>query len=137
MIHCLLIISRHASDYRRRLEDARLPDLEIVSAADVASLPKSAAACDLVFGEPSLIARALPALPAVQWVQATWAGVEPLLDPALRRDYVLTNARGVFGALMSEYVFTYMLAHERRLIEKYGEQRSGRWDPRPPGSLRE
>jgi phosphoglycerate dehydrogenase-like enzyme len=136
-MHSLLILSRHAPDYRRRVEDARLPNLEIVSATDVASLPESAAACDLVFGEPSLIARALPALPAVQWVQATWAGVEPLLDPALRRDYVLTNARGVFGALMSEYVFTYMLAHERRLIEKYEEQRSGRWDPRPPGSLRE
>jgi phosphoglycerate dehydrogenase-like enzyme len=137
MIHSLLVLSRHASDYRRRVEDARLPDLEIVSAADAASLPESAAACDLVFGEPSLIATALPALPAVRWVQATWAGIEPLLDPALRRDYMLTNARGVFGALMSEYVFGYMLAHERRLIEKYEEQKSRRWDPRPPGSLRD
>ena len=37
----------------------------------------------------------------MRWTQATWAGVEPLLDPALRRDYILTNARGVFGGLMS------------------------------------
>ena len=38
----------------------------------------------------------LPSLPGVAWVQSTWAGVEPLLAPSLRRDYVLTNARGVF-----------------------------------------
>src|SRR5262249_55018523 len=95
-----------------------------------------AASCDLVFGEPSQIARALPRLPAVAWVQATWAGVEPLLDPALRRDYVLTNARGGFGALMSEYVFGYLLAHERRMFEKYESQKAGRWDATAPGAIR-
>src|SRR2546423_3156478 len=91
---------------------------------------------DLAFGEPSLLRQILPSLRALRWVQATWAGVEPLLDPALRRDYTLTNARGVFGALMSEYVFAYVLAHERRLLEKYRSQLEGRWDPAPPGSLR-
>jgi phosphoglycerate dehydrogenase-like enzyme len=78
----------------------------------------------------------LDRLPALRWVQATWAGVEPLLDPSLRRDYVLTNARGVFGARMSEYVFGYMLAHERLIFEKYASQREGRWDPVHPGTLR-
>ena len=73
---------------------------------------------------------------SLRWTQATWAGVEPLLDPALRRDYILTNARGVFGGLMSEYVFAYLLAHERRLFEKHASQAAGRWDPTPPGTLR-
>src|SRR6185436_10141976 len=67
---------------------------------------------------------------------ATWAGIEPLLDPSLRRDYVLTNARGVFGGLMAEYVFGYLLAHERRILEKYAAQASRRWDATPPGTLR-
>jgi phosphoglycerate dehydrogenase-like enzyme len=132
----VLILSRRADEYRRLVEAADLSQLEIVSAADVASLPTSAGECDLVFGEPALIARAIGQLPAVRWVQATWAGVEPLLEPSLRKDYTLTNARGVFGALMSEYVFAYMLAHERRLFEKYETQKTGRWDPRPPGTLR-
>src|SRR5262245_38322225 len=78
----------------------------------------------------------MPSLTALRWLQSTWAGVEPLLDPALRRDYVLTNARGVFGGLMSEYVFGYMLAHERRIFEKYAAQQARRWDPAPPGTLR-
>jgi phosphoglycerate dehydrogenase-like enzyme len=73
---------------------------------------------------------------SLRWTQATWAGVEPLLDPALRRDYILTNARGVFGGLMSEYVFAYLLAHERRLFEKHASQRAGRWDTSRPGTLR-
>ena len=73
---------------------------------------------------------------ALRWIQATWAGVEPLLDPTLRRDYTLTNARGVFGGLMSEYVFAYLLAHERRLLDKYRSQLEGRWDKTAPGTLR-
>jgi phosphoglycerate dehydrogenase-like enzyme len=124
-VHRLLILSRHADAYRRLIESARLSGLQIVSSED----------CDVVLGEPSLIAPALPRLTGVTWVQSTWAGVEPLLDPALRRDYVLTNARGVFGGLMSEYVFGYLLAHERRMFEKHAAQQERRWDPTPPGTL--
>jgi phosphoglycerate dehydrogenase-like enzyme len=123
----LLILSKHADLYRALVEAARLPDL--ILTGDEAS-------CDVAFGEPSLIAPALARLTSVRWIQSTWAGVEPLLDRSLRRDYVLTNARGVFGGLMSEYVFGYMLAHERRLIEKYTSQQQARWDPAPPGTLR-
>jgi len=134
------VLSRHAGEYGRLIEAACLPDLDVVSATDPWGLPATASTCDIVFGEPSLVAKALPVLPAVRWVQATWAGVEPLLDPALRllagQDYILTNARGVFGALMSEYVFGYMLAHERRIVEKYDAQKERRWDSRPPGTLR-
>jgi phosphoglycerate dehydrogenase-like enzyme len=69
-------------------------------------------------------------------VQATWAGVEPLLAEGMRRDYVLTNARGVFGGLMSEYVFGYMLARERLIFERYAAQQQRRWDKTAPGTLR-
>jgi phosphoglycerate dehydrogenase-like enzyme len=134
-VHKLLILSRHAPDYRRLIESASLSDLAITAANEPADLPSSAG-FEIVLGEPSLIQQVLTRLPALRWVQATWAGVEPLLGPSLRRDYVLTNARGVFGAMMSEYVFGYMLAHERRMFEKYASQREGRWDPAHPGTLR-
>jgi phosphoglycerate dehydrogenase-like enzyme len=134
-VHRLLILSKHASAYRDLIAVARLPHLDILDASTADALPPEAARCDVVLGEPSLVRGALPQLTAVRWVQATWAGVEPLVDPALRRDYMLTNARGVFGALMSEYVFGYLLAHERRMFEKYAAQQAGRWDPTPPGTL--
>jgi phosphoglycerate dehydrogenase-like enzyme len=132
----LLILSRHANDYQRLIAAARLPDLHVIATSSASEVGGPAASSEIVFGEPSLIRHVVAQLSNLQWVQSTWAGVEPLLDPSLRRDYILTNARGVFGAAMSEYVFGYMLAHERRLLEKYASQRAGRWDPRPPGMLR-
>jgi phosphoglycerate dehydrogenase-like enzyme len=135
-MHKLLILSRHARDYHRLIDAAALPDLAVTSATDPADATARAGDSDLALGEPSLLRRVLPALTSLRWVQATWAGVEPLLDPALRRDYILTNARGVFGGLMSEYVFAYLLAHERRILEKRASQAEGRWDPTHPGTLR-
>jgi len=57
-----------------------------------------------------------------------YAGVEALMDSSLRRDYVLTNARGVFGELMSEYVFGYLLAHEKKIFERRQAQAAHQWD---------
>lgn len=134
-MHRLLILSKHAGAYAQLVEAAHLPDLAITSSADPTAV-SSPDAYDLAFGEPSLIRDALPRLTTLRWVQATWAGVEPLLDPSLRRDYLLTNARGVFGSLMSEYVFGYLLAHERKIFEKRASQAAGKWDPAHPGTLR-
>ena len=126
-MHRLLILSKDAEAYRALIAAAELPGLAVVS---------DQSSCDLVLGEPALVAPVIDRVPQVAWVQSTWAGVEPLLDPRLRRDYVLTNARGVFGGLMSEYVFAYALAHERHLFDKHDAQRSRRWDPTPHGTLR-
>ena len=135
-MHALLILARRAPDYHALVDSARLPDLVIASTTDPADAAVDAASFDLAFGEPALLRQAMPRLTGVRWVQSTWAGVEPLLDPALRRDYILTNARGVFGAQMSEYVFAYLLAHERKIFEKQASQAAGRWDPAPPTRLR-
>jgi len=135
-VHRLLILSRRARDYHDLVAAANLPDLDVTSTSDPADAAPRAADFDLAFGEPSLLRHLIQSMTSLQWAQATWAGVEPLLDPSLRRDYMLTNARGVFGGLMSEYVFAYVLAHERRLLEKYRAQLESKWDATPPGSLR-
>ncbi len=124
----ILIVSKNASQYRKLVADAGLTDLELADSPgpDV----------EVVFGEPNLIRELLPQLPALKWVQSTWAGVEPLLDPALRRDYILTNARGVFGGLMSEFVFGYLLLHERKILQRLEAQKSRRWDASTTGTLR-
>lgn len=127
-MHQVLVLSQKANEYRKLIEAAALPGLSIVD------MP--APECDIVFGEPALVRDLLPMLPALQWVQSTWAGVEPLLNPTLRRDYVLTNARGVFGPLVSEYVFGYMLLHERKILQRYSAQQAGQWDATLTGTLR-
>ncbi len=125
----LLILSRNVAEYRRLVEAADLPGLDGL-------FFEPAPDCDVVFGEPNLVREALPHLPGLKWVQATWAGVEPLLDASLRRDYTLTNARGVFGGLMSEYVLAYLLLHERRILQRLAAQAGQRWDATLTGTLR-
>ncbi len=128
-MHKLLILSKHRSeDYLRLLTAAHLPGLEIHTLSQPSEAAQNHTTCDLIFGEPPLIREVLPYMTGLRWVQATWAGVDQLVDPALRRDYTLTNARGVFGGLMSEFVFGYILLHERRILERYQAQQVGRWD---------
>ena len=62
------------------------------------------AAADVVLGEPSLVREVLPRLSHLQWVQATWAGVEPLLDPSLRRDYLKHGAPSARGHVVKGHV---------------------------------
>lgn len=130
-----LVLTKHPDEYRRLIEAAALPELSLVVAADVDEGLTAAGDADILVGDPARVIAALPRLPKLRWVQLTWAGVERMLDPALRRDYVLTNIRGVFGPLMSEYVFGYLLAHERKIVQRLEAQRAGQWDTTLPGTL--
>jgi phosphoglycerate dehydrogenase-like enzyme len=126
-MHKLLILTHDEDKYRALIEEARLSNLEF------ATQPEPDV--DIVLSEPSLIKAALASLPALSWAQSIWAGIEPLLDPASRRDYILTNARGVFGGLMSEYVIGYLLAHERRILKRLEAQKNKTWDESETGTL--
>lgn len=123
----LLILSRDADAYRRLIEEARLPELEFTS---------DPARSDIVLGEPRLIRETLPNLSTLKWAQSIYAGVEPLVDPTQPRDYVLTNARDVFGELMSEYVFGYLLFHEKKMLDRIKAQQSQQWQRPESGFLR-
>ncbi|MBI5594224.1 MAG: D-2-hydroxyacid dehydrogenase [Deltaproteobacteria bacterium] len=135
-MHGLLILSQYADEYLRLIRAANPPGLSIMATSAPEEGVTFGPDCDIVLGEPSLVSRVLHRLPDLCWVQSIWAGVEPLLDPGLRRDYVLTNARGVFGELMSEYVFAYLLAHERRIFPRHAAQAVCQWDDTPTGTLR-
>ena len=123
----VLVLSRDADEYVQLIRSASLPGLEITS---------DPAQSDIVLGEPKLIREELPRLSKLRWVQSVYAGVEPLVELAQRRDYVLTNARGVFGELMSEYAFGYLLFHEKKILERIQAQQSTRWQRFESGVLR-
>jgi phosphoglycerate dehydrogenase-like enzyme len=135
-MHTVLVLTKHPDDYARLIADAALPDLAVVASDDVGQGLARAGHAGILLGDPTRVREALPRMTALRWVQLSWAGVEPMLDPALRRDYVLTNIRGVFGPLMSEFVFGYLLAHERRLLPRHEATRAGHWDATLPGTLR-
>lgn len=123
----LLILSRNESEYVQLIEAARLEGLEITTDAQEA---------EIILGEPRLTRDMLPRLPNLKWVQCIYAGVEPLVDSTQRRDYILTNARGVFGELMSEYVFAYLLFHEKKILERIETQKARQWHRPESGLLR-
>jgi phosphoglycerate dehydrogenase-like enzyme len=132
----LLILSRHAREYQDYIQSENLPGLTSFAAQDAHEAQPFLPACDLLFGEPSLISQVIGEMPSLRWVQATWAGVEPLLTPCHERGLLLTNVRGVYGPLMSEYVFGYLLAIERRILPRWQAQQSQLWDGSDPGTLR-
>lgn len=136
ILHNLIILSKNADEYRRLIEAEELPELNVLAAATHPNQIDPKTSCDILFGDSTLVNIVLHQLPDLRWVQTTWAGVEPLLKQGLRRDYQLTNARVVFGPLMSEYVFAYLLLHERRVIQRYQSQQKQIWDASITGTLR-
>lgn len=126
-MHRLLVVTGDNESYLRLLSECNLPGLTIESDAG----PRAAAECDLFFGEPRRIAPLVPAARRLAWVQSSFAGVEALCAPGMRRDYVLTGVKGVFGLSMSTYVFAYLLALERNLFAVRDNQAERAWRDLP------
>jgi len=131
----LLILSKHATNYQSLIQAVNLPDLTMFATQDVAEAENYASDCELVFGEPSLVGQVMEEMPRLRWVQSTWAGIEPLLAACRDRGVILTNVRGVYGPLMSEYVFGYLLAIERSILPRWQAQQARVWDESSPGTL--
>jgi phosphoglycerate dehydrogenase-like enzyme len=132
----LLILSRSAAAYADLIKDLRFPDLEIVACKTAGEASAHMDRCTVILGEPSRIARVLEGATVLRWVQSTFAGVEELLRPGARSDYVLTGVKGVFGPFMSEYVMGYILALERHFFAAYRNQQNRNWRRLPYNSLR-
>lgn len=131
----VLILDNDASKYRSELEAHALPDLEISTATDIDEALELAADVEIIFGKPALIADVLPHAKQLCWVQSTFAGIEPLCKPDLRTDYKLTGVKDIFGTLMREYVFGYILARERSLLATHQNQMDQVWHRIPYRSL--
>jgi len=133
----LLILTTDADDYSSVFRDSsHLHDLEILSCSRVEDAREVIQNCTIVLGDPAMVAAVLEQARSLRWVQSTFAGIDPLCEKGLRRDYILTGVKGIFGPLMSEYVFAYILALERHLFETRENQRKKSWIDIPYRSLR-
>ncbi|MFT5705448.1 MAG: phosphoglycerate dehydrogenase-like enzyme [Shewanella sp.] len=124
MRHKLLLLTSKNERYRELLSSCHLP--EIILLGDE---PSNILEANIWLAEPALAAPLLPLAKNLTWMQSTMAGVDDLVKPRQRKDYQLTNVRGVFGPLMSEYLFGYLLAHQRE-HQKYKNQQAEKiWLP--------
>ena len=110
-------------------------EVSLEAVEEGASVPDGAGVT-VCLGQPDLVAAAADALPDLEWVQSTWAGVQPLL-PLLeeRPALVATAARGIFGDAIAEYVLGWLIAIDRRLLAYADQQRQGVWAPLPDRGL--
>ena len=124
MVNKLLLLTRENEVYRDLLIKRNLTDLVILGDS-----PNSITEANIWFAEPSLAAPLLNHARQLRWLQSTFAGVDKLISPKLRQDYQLTNVRGIFGPLMSEYLFGYLLAHNRQHQHYHQLQQQRQWQP--------
>ena len=130
----LLILSRNAARYGGLIDSAGLTGLERHVSECVDDAREAARRATIVLGDPPLVSGILADAPNLRWIQSTFAGVDALL-PLPREGILLTHVKGVFGPLMSEYVFGYIIALTRNLFEMRENQMRGAWCEMPYRSL--
>ncbi|PKF51128.1 D-2-hydroxyacid dehydrogenase [Enterovibrio nigricans] len=117
----LYLCSINEARYRALLELAALPDLVLTDSIQDATI---------ILADPPKLAPRIEQATHLQWLQSTFAGADALLSKP-RTDYILTNVRGIFGPLMSEYVFGQLLTLSRHLPHYRTMQTKMRWSPAP------
>ena len=120
------VISKQQQRYTQLLAQAQLPDLCLTDDPSQASI---------ILADPPLIANQLEQLPKLKWLQSTFAGIDALIKPHLRQDYLLTNVKGYFGPLISEYVIGQCLNYYRHFHQYAQQQIQSLWQPIPYQSV--
>lgn len=130
----LIIVSRDASTYAKLINQAKLPQLNLLFANQ--GLPKfyDYSRVDIVLGDPDLTVQIIEECSAVRWVQSTWAG-NAALFAAGNRNYQLCGVKGVFQQAMREYVFAYLLHFSRNITGFDQAQKAKKWISLPYHSL--
>jgi phosphoglycerate dehydrogenase-like enzyme len=130
-----VVIYAEDEGFYKYLVDLHLPNLSVKLAASEAEAKKLIPEADILLANPGLIKRHLADAKKLQWVQTVTVGIDALLGSDLRRDYKLTNARGILGPKLTEYAFGHILAYKKRILELYDLQRRHEWDSRSTASL--
>jgi len=91
--------------------------------------------CDVLLASAPLAEAYLEAGYRANWIQSTWAGVARLIPLISGKDICLTGIKGVFGPLIAEYVFSYMLSDIRHTHRSSVAQKEHQWDFFEPGTL--
>jgi phosphoglycerate dehydrogenase-like enzyme len=125
------VLSQHADRFAQLINDAKLPDITLTAHNSPATALPSCAGTEILFGAPDLLSQVVAHCPQLQWVQSSWAGVEPLVT-CPHRNYILTGLKDVFGQQMSEYVIGWILALQRNILSRSVSQR---WEPSPDDSV--
>jgi phosphoglycerate dehydrogenase-like enzyme len=124
----ITIVTPQAERYAKALR-GRFPLCQWFYAEDAHSLEQAGLASEVLLATPSEAAKIISQMANLRWLHSSFAGVDTLLQAHLPQHYLLTNSRGVFGPLMSEYVFSYLLAHTQLHPVYQTQQQQSLWQP--------
>ncbi len=134
----LMILSSDAENYKEKLDSYEIvKDLIIYVCSSVEEAQPYLQDVTVLLADPGLAKEIVNEMPKLLWLQSTWAGVNSLVAEDLRQDYLLTGVKGIFGALMSEYVFGYILQLERNVKFHQHAQSQRSWQPKLPARLKD
>lgn len=119
-INKVKIITEYNDEYVEMLNLAELPDLVITDHNSEANI---------LLGSPPLVSAIIDEFSNLEWMQSTYAGIDALIAPNLRKDYQLTNVKGIFGQQISEYVLGYAISHFRHFNTYQIQQSNKQWLP--------
>jgi D-2-hydroxyacid dehydrogenase (NADP+) len=129
----LLILATSAKDYKNTLE-TKFPKLSIHAVTREEEIGDFIEKTDILFTaqiSDELIGRAKN----LKWIQTLSAGVDSIINlPSLRKEVLLTSARGIHGPQMSEMAILLMLALNRNFPKVIRNQDQRVWE-RWPGKL--
>lgn len=82
----------------------------------------------VIFGEPGI--REIQKCPHLKWIQMSWAGTDVYtMREGFPRKVKLTNAKGSFQTVISEYIVAVLLEMCRNLKQYAFFQQQGKWQP--------
>jgi phosphoglycerate dehydrogenase-like enzyme len=125
----VLILEKFADVYARKL-GMHFPGIDIHTAASAADIAVDLATIDVLFAFGIAIdERLMAGLRNVKWIASLATGVDHFLrSPSLRRDTILTSARGIHGPAMRETVAALMLAVSRDTERLVHAKTAHRWE---------
>lgn len=126
----LLILDREAEAYKKALEP-NFPDVSFYAAKkqeDIGGLIEKMDILVVSRISDDLIRRASN----LKWIQIKTTGVDTIVNlPSLRKEVLITSARGIHGPQMSEMAILLMLALNRNLPEVIRNQEKKVWEQWP------
>ncbi len=129
----LLILNQSAEDYKKALAP-KFPELSIHAVAKEEEIGNFIEKMDILLTiriSDHLIKKASK----LKWIQALTTGVDYIINlPSLRKEVLITSARGIHGPQMSEMALLLMLALNRNFPQIIRNQDQRVWE-RWPGKL--
>ena len=127
----LLIADPSAEDYKKDLE-AKFPEVSLHAVAREEEIRHHVDKMEILVTIYRISDELLKQATHLKWIQATTSGVNYIINrPSLRKEVIVTSARGIHGPQMSEMAFLLMLALNRDFSQVIRNQNRRVWERWP------